>query len=141
MARNLETTTKIMSSIHSKNTKPELQVRKMLYQSGIRGYRVNFKNLPGSPDICFTRWKLAIFINGCFWHRCPKCNLDLPRTNTDYWKTKFNNNIERDERNINELESLGWTVITIWECEIKENLQICTKKIADTIMGLTRESE
>lgn len=111
-----------MKSNKGRDTGPELCLRKGLRDNGYPGYRVNWKKAPGHPDIAYPGRKVAIFVNGCFWHRCPVCNLPLPKTHTDFWKRKFDANIERDRRKIDELESMGWTVITIWECQIKKDI-------------------
>lgn len=124
-----ELTSKIMSSIRSKNTKPELIFRKALYHHGLSGYRLHWKNIPGRPDISYTRTKIAVFVNGCFWHRCPYCDPPFPKTHVDFWTDKFNKNIERDQRKISELEKLGWKVIIIWECQIRTDLQGCVNKV------------
>lgn len=103
------------------NTKPELLVRQRLREAGLTGYRLQWKKAPGRPDIAFPGRKIAIFVNGCFWHRCPHCNPSMPKRNTDFWIAKFKRNMERDQAAIAELEKLGWTAITIWECELKKN--------------------
>ena len=117
-----EITTKVMRSNKSKDTKPEIILRKALREAGHPGYRINWRNAPGRPDIAYPGRRVAIFVNGCFWHRCPQCNLPLPKSHTDFWQQKFERNVERDKRKTKELEELGWNVITIWECEIKTNL-------------------
>ena len=114
---------KVMSANKSKHTKPEIIFRKTLWDNGIRGYRLNWRKVPGSPDIAFTRQKLAIFINGCFWHRCPKCELPLPKSNTEFWKDKFNKNVKRDKKKNMQLINFGWRVLVVWECDIKSNIQ------------------
>ena len=118
-----------MSSNKAKNTKPELKLRKALYADGIRGYRLNWKKVAGKPDIAFPRKKISIFINGCYWHRCPYCELPLPKTNTEFWKEKFEKNIKRDKKKEKELLDLGWTVLVFWECKIKTNIKDCINKI------------
>ncbi len=118
-----------MSSNKAKNTKPELKLRIALYADGIRGYRLNWKKVPGKPDIAFPGKKIGIFINGCYWHRCPYCELSLPKTNTDFWKKKFEKNIKRDKKKEKELLDLGWTVLVFWECKIKTNIKDCINKI------------
>ena len=118
-----------MSSNKAKNTKPELKLRKALYADGIRGYRLNWKKVPGKPDIAFPGRKIGIFINGCYWHRCPYCELPLPKTNTEFWKEKFEKNIKRDKKKEKELFDLGWTVLVFWECKIKTNIKDCINKI------------
>lgn len=117
-----EVTTKVMRSNKGKDTHPELVLRKALREAGYPGYRINWKKVPGRPDIAYPGRKIAIFVNGCFWHRCPHCNLPLPKSHTDFWQQKFERNIERDRRKTKELEKLGWNVVTIWECEIRANL-------------------
>ena len=109
-----------MRSNKSKNTKPEVLFRKALWQAGIRGYRVHWKKAPGKPDIAFPSKKIAIFLNGCFWHRCPSCNLSLPKNNQDFWKKKFARNVERDREKVEALKSENWQVLVIWECELKD---------------------
>ena len=109
-----------MSNIHSRNTKPEIQVRKELFRLGFR-YRVNVKNLYGHPDIVLPKFKTAIFVNGCFWHgheNCKKSN--IPKTNTDFWKDKIIYNQKRDKDNISKLQGEGWNVIVVWECELSK---------------------
>ena len=91
-----ETVSKVMSANKAKHTKPELILRKALWANGLMGYRNNYKKLPGRVDIAFTVKKLAIFVNGCFWHRCPKCNYPMPKTNEDFWENKFSKNIAID---------------------------------------------
>ena len=112
-------TSKVMKANKGKNTKLEQKVRIILREIGFPGYRLNWKKAPGRPDIAYPGRKIAIFVNGCFWHRCPQCDLPLPKSNVEFWKQKFEGNVERDLRKTKELESLGWTVITIWECEVK----------------------
>lgn len=116
------TTTKVMKANKAKGTKPEIAVRKYLWSHGYRGYRLNYKKAPGRPDICFVGKKIAIFVHGCFWHRCPYCSSCLPKTNSDFWKKKFKLNIDRDTRKEEALKTLGWKVITVWECQIKSGL-------------------
>lgn len=109
-----------MRANKGKDTTPELIVRQMLRNIGYPGYRLNWKKAPGRPDIAYPGKKLAIFVNGCFWHRCPYCNLPLPKSHQDYWGPKFAANVERDVRKTKELESLGWHVLTLWECQIRK---------------------
>ena len=120
MADNVtrEKRTKIMRSIISKSTKPELVLRKFLFSQGYR-YRKNYKNLPGRPDIVFISKKIAIFVHGCFWHQHKNCKItNKPRSNTLFWKEKFAKNLERDKRNQKDLREMGWCPKVIWECEI-----------------------
>lgn len=109
-----------MSAIKGKNTKPEILVRKMLHSMGFR-FRLHSKELPGKPDIVLPKYKTAIFVHGCFWHRHPDCKYSTsPSTNVEFWVRKFAENTLRDEKKINELISLGWKVHVIWTCEIKD---------------------
>jgi len=106
-----------MSRIHSKNTKPEIIVRKWLWKNGYR-YRLHRKDLPGKPDIVLAKYRAAIFVHGCFWHR-HKCKYGSePKTNKDFWNKKLNDNVKRDRKNIENLKYSGWRVLIIWECEI-----------------------
>ena len=108
-----------MSRIRSRDTKPELMVRKYLFSRGLR-YKLNDKHLPGKPDLSFPKFKTVVFINGCFWHGHRGCRyFVIPRTRTDWWKSKISKTRERDQKNQTELEQNGWKVITIWECELK----------------------
>lgn len=122
-----------MAAIHSKNTKPEMIVRKGLWSRGFR-YRLNHKRLPGHPDLVLRKYRTCIFVNGCFWHghkvtespvqgsrlmvqgsECCK----IPKTNTDFWVAKIRRNMERDKEDRQRLTEMGWHSITIWECELK----------------------
>lgn len=108
-----------MSKIRSKNTKPELVLRKALFARGFR-YRVNVPNLPGKPDIVLPKYKTVIFLHGCFWHRHEGCKYAYtPKTNTKFWVDKITSNAERDKVNLQKLTALGWNIVTVWECEIR----------------------
>lgn len=124
---------KVMSANKAKNTKPELVLRKTLWHAGLKGYRLNWKKVAGRPDIAFPGKKLAIFVHGCFWHRCPTCAYPLPKHNTDFWANKFDRNAQRDEVKRAGLLKLGWKVITVWECEIKEGLEKIVINISDQL--------
>ncbi len=109
----------IMSHIKSKNTKPEITVRKIIYSLGYR-YRLHRKDLPGKPDLAFIKKKKVIFINGCFWHGHSGCKKSaLPDTNYEFWNDKIKNNVNRDTQNYKLLEDMGWKYLLIWQCEIK----------------------
>jgi len=110
---------KNMSRIRGKNTKPEEIVRKYLFSRGFR-YRKNDRRYPGKPDIVLPKYKTVIFVNGCFWHRHEGCRYaSVPKSRQDFWLPKLQGNVERDQRNIEALKKAGWSVIVIWECEIK----------------------
>ena len=111
-----------MSHIRSTNSKPEEIVRKYLFSQGFR-YRKNVRGLPGTPDIVLAKYKTVIFVNGCFWHKhdCPR--FVWPSSHQEYWEPKIQHNVERDKKNIETLNNLGWTVITVWECELKKKVR------------------
>jgi len=111
----------IMSKISGKETKPEILVRKHLFANGFR-YRKNVKGLAGKPDIVLAKYKTVIFVHGCFWHGHSCKAGKLPETRKEFWEKKINDNIKRDKRNKSELEKLGWNVMTIWQCELKNNV-------------------
>lgn len=109
---------KNMSAIHSKGTKPELIVRQFLRAHKL-GYRKNYKDLPGKPDLVLTKYRVVIFVNGCFWHQHKNCRFaSIPKSNSDFWTTKLNTNVERDKINYEKLTAMGWRVLTIWACEL-----------------------
>ena len=121
-----------MSCVKSKNTKPEIWVRKYLFACGFR-YRINVKKLPGTPDIVVPKYKTAIFVNGCFWHGHKNCRyFVIPKTRTEWWLDKINRNIDRDQANILALKKSGWRVITIWECQLKPAIR------DDTLLNLSK---
>lgn len=119
-----------MSRIRAKDTQPEIILRNAISGAGIKGYRLNYKLL-GKPDIVFTKRKIAIFIDGCFWHKCPKCFIK-PETNRKFWNEKIESNIKRDKIVNAKLKGKGWKVIRIWEHEIK-NQKVIKKRIIDKI--------
>ena len=109
----------VMQANRSKNTKPELLVRQKLREAGLTGYRLHWKKAAGKPDVCFPGRKVAVFVNGCYWHRCPHCALPMPKTNVEFWSQKFERNRSRDERDQRELLASGWKVLVVWECRLK----------------------
>ena len=120
----------LMSKIRSKNTKPELLLRKYLFSKGLR-YILHDKRLPGSPDVVFPRYKTVIQVKGCFWHHHPRCKYSYtPKTNSNFWRNKFKSNRVRDKKNNQKLRRLEWKVINIWECQImdKKKFNQVTKK-------------
>lgn len=119
-----------MSRIRSRNTEPEIRLRKMLWLCKLRGYRLRAR-LPGKPDIVFSRAKLAVFIDGCFWHGCPACGDGrMPSSNLSYWTDKRRRNIERDKSRNRELEEMGWKVLRLWEHEVIKHPEQCVVRIA-----------
>jgi DNA mismatch endonuclease (patch repair protein) len=122
-----------MSKIRSKNTKPELTLRKALFARGFR-YRVNDTKLPGKPDIVLQKYKTVIFLHGCFWHRHEGCKYAYtPKTNTKFWVDKITYNAERDKVNFQKLMALGWNVLTVWECEIRHKYKHDLTPLIDRI--------
>jgi DNA mismatch endonuclease, patch repair protein len=115
-----ERRSEIMGLVLAKNTRPEIAVRKLLHKLGYR-FRLHRKDLPGNPDIVLARWRTAVFIHGCFWHRHEGCpNTRTPKSKIDFWTSKFDENIRRDRSVRERLEALGWRVLVIWECELKD---------------------
>jgi DNA mismatch endonuclease, patch repair protein len=112
-----------MSAVRGKNTRPELVVRKLLYALGYR-YRLHVRDLPGRPDIAFRKRQCLVFVNGCFWHGhdCPRGS--RPTSNVEFWQRKIGKNLERDQRVREELGKDGWRVLTIWECETKDQASL-----------------
>ena len=111
-----------MAAIKSKNTKPEMVVRRSLHSMGYR-FRLHKRDLPGKPDIVLPKYKIALFVHGCFWHRHEGCKFStIPKTRTEFWIKKFRGNVERDKLNQAKLISMGWTPLVIWECETKKNV-------------------
>jgi DNA mismatch endonuclease (patch repair protein) len=124
-----ETRSRMMSGIRGKNTRPELVVRKAAHALGYR-FRLHRNDLPGSPDLTFPSQNTVLFVHGCYWHRHEGCKYCYnPKSNVEFWSSKFNKNVARDERVREELEQRGWRVVTLWECEtadmdgLRERLQ------------------
>lgn len=116
-----------MSRIHSKNTKPELAIRKLLFSTGYR-YRLHYK-LKGKPDIVFPKLKVAVFVHGCYWHG-HGCKVDhIAKSNIEFWSSKITKNKERDNTNLQFLKKEGWKSFVIWECEVRKNPVIASKEL------------
>ena len=119
-----------MSAIKSKNTKPEIAVRKLLHSMGYR-FRLHRKDLPGSPDIVLPKYKTVIFVHGCFWHRHKDCKYSTtPKTRREFWENKFKANLKRDLEIQEKIKNLDWRSVVIWECETK-NMENLREKIID----------
>ncbi|WP_082432403.1 very short patch repair endonuclease [Pseudomonas sp. NBRC 111124] len=115
-----EVRSRMMASIRSSNTVPEIKVRKLLHRHGFR-YRLHPRELPGRPDIVLSRYRVCIFVHGCFWHRHPGCQYATdPNSRKDFWHSKFEQNVKRDARNRTELIRQGWRVFELWECGIRK---------------------
>lgn len=122
-----------MSRVRSKDTKPEMLIRKFLFANGFR-YRLHDKKLPGKPDIVLPKYKTVIFINGCFWHGHENCKyFKLPKTRTEWWKAKIERNIVNDKEKHTLLQNAGYKVIVVWECDIKN------KSVYDTLIDEIKE--
>lgn len=110
----------VMSRVRSKDTTPERIIRSFLYQQGFR-FRLHEKNLPGSPDIVLPKYRTVIEIRGCFWHRHPGCKVaGMPLSNVDFWNAKFERNVARDKRNEVAINNLGWNLIVVWGCQVRD---------------------
>ena len=117
-----------MSAIKSKNTKPEIAVRKLLHSMGYR-FRLHRKDLPGSPDIVLAKYKTVIFVHGCFWHRHENCKYaSIPKTRKEFWEKKFQANVKRDLEIQEKIKNIGWKYVLIWECEAR-NIESIEEKI------------
>lgn len=114
---------RMMSSIRGKNTRPERMLRFSLFARGFR-YRLHVQKLPGSPDLVFPKHRAVIFVHGCFWHRHEGCrHTTTPRANEDFWRQKFQGNVDRDARHVAALDDLGWRVAIVWECALKHSVE------------------
>lgn len=122
-----------MSRIKGRNTGPELRLRSLLHRAGFR-FRLHVKDLPGKPDIVLPKYRTAIFVHGCFWHRHEGCrNATTPSTRAEFWQEKFDGNVKRDRRNMAALKTAGWAVITVWECDLKADADRIVQQISTEI--------
>lgn len=110
----------------------ETRFRKALWSAGLRGYRVHAR-LPGRPDLAFRRRKLAIFVHGCYWHQCPKGHLPAPKANAEFWAAKFRENRRRDEVAAIKLAAMGWTVMTLWECDLRADTAGAVESVREAL--------
>lgn len=131
-----QTRSRMMSGIRSKNTKPEMIVRRFLHAKGLR-YKLHDKTLPGRPDIVLSRHRTVIMVQGCFWHRHAGCQFAyVPKTRQDFWMTKLEGNVERDSRAVSALQKAGWKCLTVWECELRgqETAEVL-KSLYNAVLG------
>ena len=129
-----------MSRIRSTNTSPEVALRRELHAMGFR-FRLHCKDLPGKPDIVLPRYRTAIFVHGCFWHRHDGCKVaTTPKSNAGFWQEKFDRNVARDARSEELLKAQGWTVIVVWECELSSRRKAieAASKVAKEVIGEPR---
>lgn len=127
-----------MGRIPSKDTKPELLLRRALHALGLR-YRLHGKDLPGKPDLVFASYRAVVFVHGCFWHRHSSCKVaSSPKSNTEFWEAKFARNVERDAANLTALKYRGWRVFVVWECELtgKGKAEACALDLAAQLKTL-----
>ncbi|WP_225765477.1 very short patch repair endonuclease [Stenotrophomonas sp. Marseille-Q4652] len=123
----------LMSRIRGKNTAPEVRLRKILWRKGLR-YRLHGARLPGRPDLVFPRWRAAVFVHGCFWHRHTGCPLfRLPKTRTEFWEEKLRLNQQRDSRAVHDLVERGWKVAVAWECAIRSAPEAVGRELVEWI--------
>jgi DNA mismatch endonuclease (patch repair protein) len=119
-----------MSRIKGRDTGPELRLRSLLHRAGFR-FRLHAKDLAGKPDIVLPRYRTVVFVHGCFWHRHEGCrNATKPSTRAEFWQEKLDGNVERDKRNRAALQKAGWTVITVWECDLKTDADRVVKQLS-----------
>lgn len=127
-----ETRSRIMASIRAKNTRPELVLRKALHRRGFR-YRLHAKYIPGRPDFALRKFNAVVFVHGCFWHRHEGCRLaTVPATRTEFWTSKFERNVARDNEVHSRLVKVGWRVATVWECALRkaEHIDVSARMLA-----------
>lgn len=125
-----------MSRIRSRDTKPELLLRSALHKTGFR-FRLHVRKLPGCPDIVLPRYRTVIFVHGCFWHRHSGCrNASIPSNRRDFWIGKLDANVERDEKNNVALKASGWTVFTVWECELESDPETVLHRLSHALKGI-----
>lgn len=130
-----------MSRVKEKNTKPEMTVRKLLFSLGYR-YRLHVKNLPGKPDIVFQSRRKAIFVHGCFWHQHGCTQYRMPKTKQAFWKEKLGKNVLRDEISHAQLKDIGWEILVLWECELKQkNIDHIREKIENFLRSVNIKNE
>jgi DNA mismatch endonuclease (patch repair protein) len=135
-----------MQANRARGTGPERRLTRALREAGLPGYRLNWKRVPGRPDISYPGRRTAIFVHGCYWHHCPRCHPNLPKSNPEFWARKFELNRERDARKRRQLEGLGWQVHEIWECDIRDRLDERVRDIArdlarPALQGLRRRTQ
>jgi DNA mismatch endonuclease, patch repair protein len=130
---NAATRSRMMAGIRGKNTKPELLVRRYLHARGLR-YRLHIKNLPGKPDLVLPKYKVVVFVHGCFWHQHSDCKYaTMPSNRQEFWQNKLSENVSRDQYQMAALEGLAWRVLVVWECQLREGLG-CLEKLYSEII-------
>lgn len=128
-----EATSRAMKGNASRDTRPELAVRELLRDLGYPGYRLQWRTTAGRIDIAFPGRRVAIFVQGCFWHRCQRCSPGTPKSNIDFWRAKFRLNVERDAKSRAALEDEGWDVLYVWECEIRDTPEAVASRLSGVL--------
>ena len=127
------TRSRIMRAVRRRDTVPEVRLRHALHRMGLR-YRLHVRSLPGSPDIVFATPRVVVFVHGCYWHRHEGCRLaSTPKSNADFWRVKFRDNVVRDRRIVEQLESDGWVVLVAWQCEVQASADAVAKRIFSAV--------
>jgi DNA mismatch endonuclease (patch repair protein) len=126
-----------MSANKGANTSPEVRLRKALRAIAVKNYRLQLRTIPGRPDLAFPGRRLAVFVHGCFWHRCPYCRPSMPRTHLGFWTAKFAANKARDRRKMSDLRERGWSVLTIWECQVKKDAGRTAERVSRKLVLLS----
>lgn len=121
-----------MAAIRARDTKPELALRAALRAAGVTGYRVHRRDIPGRPDIAFIGWKVAVFVDGVFWHGHPD-HWDPEKASSDYWREKITRNIARDRAADTALAGLGWRVVRVWDLDVRDNLEDCVQQVRNAL--------
>jgi DNA mismatch endonuclease (patch repair protein) len=121
-----------MAAIRSKDTKPELALREALRAAGVTGYRIHRRDIPGRPDIAFLRWRVAVFVDGVFWHGHPD-HFDPGKASSDYWRQKIARNIERDRQADSLLAEGGWRVVRVWDLDVRDHLDLCVSQVVQAL--------
>ncbi|MFA5844632.1 MAG: very short patch repair endonuclease [Coriobacteriia bacterium] len=128
-----------MSRIRAGNTRIEILLRQALWADGMRGYRLHPKNVTGKPDLTYGRWKVAVFVDGCFWHACAECYRE-PSTNRDYWLPKIERNRQRDREVTEKLAEKGWAVVRLWEHQVEKDIGPCVRRIEQALASAGRST-
>ena len=128
-----------MAAIRSKDTKPELALRAALRAAAVTGYRVHRRDIPGRPDVAFIRWKVAVFVDGVFWHGHPD-HFDPDRASSEYWRQKIARNVERDRQAEHLLAERGWQVVRVWDVDVRDRLDECVRQVVHALRQAGRSS-
>ena len=128
-----EATSRAMSANRARNTSPEVRLRSALSEEGLRGFKEHPTSVLGRPDVVFLEKRVAVFVNGCFWHRCPNCKPALPKSHRDFWRRKFKANVARDSRVARKLRRDHWHVLVIWECRLRQSQSHEVRRVASAV--------